>query len=97
MPPPQNTMALLFTYLATVQANSRSSSCAGVGCFFVTTFSSLRASSWLSAPGSAGPSRRASRRGRCGPAAQALAARRQRDLQHAHVDLAASTASASAV
>ena len=31
MPPPQKTMALLLTYLATVQANSRSSSCCARG------------------------------------------------------------------
>src|SRR5689334_23930327 len=40
MPSPQNTMALLFTYLATVQANSRSSSCRADGCTTVTTRSS---------------------------------------------------------
>ena len=49
MPPAQNTMALLLTYLATFQANSRSSICCGVGCFFVTTLRSAAASSWLSA------------------------------------------------
>ena len=49
MPSLQNTMAFDLTYFATFQANSRSSSCAAVGCFFVATFSSPRASSRLSA------------------------------------------------
>jgi hypothetical protein len=40
MPPPQNTMALLLTNLATFQANIRSAICASVGASFVTTRSS---------------------------------------------------------
>ena len=49
MPPAQKTIALLLTYFATVQANSRSSSCPGVGCFVVATFRSAFVSTWLSA------------------------------------------------
>ena len=37
MPPPQKTMAFDLTNLATRSANSRSSICCAVGCFFVTT------------------------------------------------------------
>ncbi|MNT08746.1 hypothetical protein D3C72_1434970 [compost metagenome] len=49
MPSAQNTIALLLTYFATFQANSRSCSCCGVGCFLLTTLRSARTSSWLSA------------------------------------------------
>ena len=45
---PQNTIALDFTYLATRQANIRSSSCCGVGARLVATLSSSRRSSRLS-------------------------------------------------
>ena len=49
MPSAQKTMALLLTKRATVQANSRSAVCAGVGCRVVTTLRSLAPTSWLSA------------------------------------------------
>ena len=49
MPPPQKTIALLFTYFATFHANSRSLICSGVGCLRVTTFSSSAETSRLSA------------------------------------------------
>ena len=40
MPPLQKTMAFDLTYLATFQANRRSCSSSGAGCFLVTTFRS---------------------------------------------------------
>ncbi len=49
MPPAQNTMALLLTYLATFQANSMSCICSAVGCLALTTFRSASDISWLSA------------------------------------------------
>mmetsp|Transcript_35312 Transcript_35312/g.64174 ORF Transcript_35312/g.64174 Transcript_35312/m.64174 type:complete len:227 (-) Transcript_35312:80-760(-) len=55
MPPAQKTMALLFTYWPTVQANIRSSSCCAVGCSVVTIFRSSRFRKWLSAVCSSRP------------------------------------------
>ena len=78
MPPPQKTMALLFTNLATFQANSRSSICAAVGASLVTTRSSARATFFRS------------RRLQQHAAADALEVQRiaagaQRHLEHAQV------------
>ena len=55
MPLAQKTIALLLTYLATFQANSRSCNCPAVGCTFVTTLRSASAISWLSAVCSSRP------------------------------------------
>ncbi len=49
MPPAQKTIALLFTYWATVQANIRSCSSCAVGCLTVTIFRSAGLMWWLSA------------------------------------------------
>ena len=79
-PPPQKTIALLFTNLATRHANSRSESCGGVGAFSVTTLNSDGAD----VPRIGALQQEA--------AADALHVelrrrgdRRERDLQHAHV------------
>ena len=55
MPPAQNTMALLFTNLATFHANSRSCICSCVGCSLVTTRNSEACTFFASAPCTSSP------------------------------------------
>ena len=93
MPPLQKTMALLLTYLATFQANSRSSISSSVGCFLVTTRGQSATARGCQPSAATGPSRCAWRPWRCGRAPSRVLPplrkmSRKGDLEQAHVGLA---------